>query len=85
MNGEEDFKKFVRERLAPAGLAVPLCAAMVQLARSRSRETTLALDSRQRDALHGSIEILFKIVDMTEEALKPQSGKPTPEAEGGFR
>lgn len=84
MNGEEEFKKFVHDRLAPAGLAAPFCAVMVNLARSQARGVSLPLDSRQRDSLHGAIGILFKIVDMTEEALKPQSGKPTPEAEGGF-
>jgi hypothetical protein len=83
--GEEAIKGFVRKKLAPAGLAAPFCAAMVSLARSQSRSVSMDLESRQRDALNGSIEILFRIVDWTEEALNPQSGTPKPEAEGGFR
>lgn len=86
MNGDavENYRRFVRERLAPAGLAREFGSVMLELAKEQSKCVALPLDARQRDALYGTIAAFFKIVDMTEEALKPQSGKPTPDAEGGF-
>ena len=85
MSGQmNNFKTFVATALPTSESLRVFKLAMQELAAERAAGVSAALDARQRDAIYGSIEMCFRIVDAAEEALKAAKGNANPGDAGGF-
>lgn len=81
----ENFNSFVAAAISSPDMLRRFRLAMNDLAAERASSIPAALDSRQRDAIYGSIEMCFRIADKAEEALIALKGKANPDDAGGFR
>ena len=81
---KENFENFVSEALSTSDSLRRFKLAMQELAAERAAGVSVALDARQRDAIYGSIEMCFRIVDEAEKALKAVKENANSGGAGGF-
>lgn len=82
--GMENFRIFVAEALSSPESLRRFKLAMQELASERVHSVSGELDPRQRDAIYGSVEMCFRIVDEAEAALNAPKGDANSGRAGGF-
>ena len=82
---KDNFMNFVAVSLSTSESMRNFKLAMQELAAERSACVANALDPRQRDAIYGSIEMCFRIVDEAESALNAMKEKANSGRAGGFQ